>query len=127
MNLAHKYLKISVEELENRLNIHLDLYDNFICRLKQSSNSQLQCCPRSFGIRDESHQYKTKNGMGWQIAMKAKIGIQLQAPAILEFLSLLVWCYLVLQQFRTVALGPGASRHHTTAKVPVMDVNTPEA
>jgi len=41
-----------------------------------------------FGIFDESHQYKTKNSVDWQIVMNAKIGFKLQVTATPGFHSL---------------------------------------
>jgi len=65
VNLTHKDLNTSLDEPENRLNIHLVSYDTLTSRAKPSSNGQLLHCSWSFGIFDESHRNKTKNSVGW--------------------------------------------------------------
>ena len=87
-NLTHKDLNTSNDEPENRWNIHLVSYDTLTSRAKPSSYSQLSSCACSFGIWDESHRYKTKNGVGWQIAIKAKIRFKLEVTATPGFQSL---------------------------------------
>ena len=101
-NLTHEDLNTSNDEPENRWNIHHDSYDTLTLRVKLSSNGQLPYCAWSFGIFDESHRYKTKNSVGWQIMMKAKIGFKLQVTATPGFHSLYDWCY------QTMWLFPGA-------------------
>jgi len=58
-NLTHEDLNTSIDEPENRQNIHLVSYDTLTSRAKPSSNGQLSYCAWSFGIFDESHRYKT--------------------------------------------------------------------
>jgi hypothetical protein len=91
--LTHEDLNTSIEEPENRWNIHLVSYDTLISRAKPSSNGRLSHCSWSFGIVDESHRYKTKNSVGWRIATNARNGFKLQVTATLGFHSLYDWCY----------------------------------
>ena len=87
-NLICQDLNTSIDEPDNRQNIHLMMYDTLTSRAKPSSNGRLSHCPCSFGIFDESHQYKTKNSVGWRIETNARIAFKLQATAMLGFLSL---------------------------------------
>jgi len=103
LNRTHEDLNTSIDEPETRWNIHLVSYDTLKSRANPSSNGQLSDCAWSFGIFDESHWYKTKNSVGWQIAMNAKIGFTLQVTATPGFHSLYDWC------FQTMWLLPGAS------------------
>jgi len=98
-NLTHEDLNTSIDEAENRWNIHLVSYDTLTSRAKPSSNGQLSYCVRRFGIFDESHRYRTKNSVGWQIAMNAKIGSKLQVTATPVFHSLDVWCFQTMMLF----------------------------
>jgi hypothetical protein len=98
-NLTHEDLNTSIDEPENRWNIHLVSYDTLTSRAKPSSNGQLSYCSWSFGIFDESHRYKTKNSVGWQIAMNAKIGFKLQVTATPGFHSLYDWCFQTMWLF----------------------------
>jgi len=98
-NLTHEDPNTSIDEPENRWNIHLVLYDTLTCRAMPSSNSQLSCCAWSFGIFDVSHRYKMKNSVGWQIAMNAKIGFKLQVTATPGFHSHYDWCYQTMWLF----------------------------
>jgi len=88
-NLSHEDLNTSIDELENRWNIHLVSYDTSTSRAKPSSNGRLSHGSWSFGIFDASHQYQTKNIMGWRIA---RIGFKLQVTAVPGFHSLYDWC-----------------------------------
>ena len=99
-NLTHKELNTSIDVPENRWNIHLVSYDTLTSRVKPSSNSQLSYCSWSFGIFDESHQYKTKNSVGCQIVKNAIIGFKLQVTATLGFHSLYDWCYQTMGCFQ---------------------------
>jgi hypothetical protein len=92
-NLTHEDLNTSIDNSVNRWNFHLVSYDTLTSRAKPSSNGRLSHCTWSFGIFDESHRYKTKNSVGWQIATNAKIGFKLQVTAKLEFHSLYDRCY----------------------------------
>jgi hypothetical protein len=74
-------------------------YDTLTSRAKPSSNGQLSYSAWSFGIFDESYWYKTKNSVGWQIAMNAKIGFKLQVTATLGFHSLYDWCFQTMWLF----------------------------
>jgi len=98
-NLTHNDLNTSIDEPENRWNIHLVSYDTLTSRAKPSCNGQLSYCAWSFGIVDESHQYKTKKSVGWQIAMNAKIGFKLRATATPGFHSLYDWCFQMMWLF----------------------------
>jgi len=98
-NLTHEDLNTSIDEPQNRWNIYRLSYDTFTSRVKPSSNGQLSYCAWSFGIFDESHRYKTKNIVGWHIAMNAKIGFKLQVTATPGFHSLYDWCYQVMWLF----------------------------
>jgi len=73
MNLTHEDLTTSIDEPENRWNIHLVSYDSLTSRAKPSSNGQLYYCVWRFGIYDESHRYRTKNIVGWHIVMMRKL------------------------------------------------------
>ena len=75
-NLTHEDLNTSIDKPENRWHIQLVSYGTSPSGVKPSSNSQLSQCAWSFGIFDESHRYKTKNRVGWQIAMKAQIALK---------------------------------------------------
>ena len=92
-NLTHKSLNTSIDEPANRWIIHLLSYDTLTSIAIPSSDGQLSNCAWSFGIFDESHRYKTKTSVGWQIAMNAKIGFKLQVTATPEFHSLYDWCF----------------------------------
>jgi len=92
-NLTPEDLNTSIDEPENRCNIHLVSYDTLTCRAKPSTNGQLSYCAWSFGIFEASHRYKTKNSVGWHGAMNAKIGFKLQVTATPGFHSLYDWCY----------------------------------
>jgi len=123
--LSHKDLNTSIAELETRWNIHLVSYDIFTSRSKRSSNDQRSYCAWRFGIFDESHWYKTKNSVGWQIAINAKIGFKLQVTAPPGFHSLYDWWYQTLWLFSGVPDDPedetgiekhGADSLHSTVK-----------
>jgi len=98
-NLTHEDLNTSIDEPENRWNIHLVSYDTITSRAKPSSNGQLSHCSWSFGIFDESHRYKTKNSVGCRITTNARIGFNLQVTATLGFHSLYDWCYQTMWLF----------------------------
>ena len=101
-NLPHKDLNTSINEAENRWNIHLVSYDTITSRAKPSSNSQLSHHSWSCGIIDESPHYKTRHSVGWQIAMNARIRLKLQATATVGFHS------LYDSYIQTIWLFPGA-------------------
>jgi SNF2 family DNA or RNA helicase len=65
-NAYHTYedLNTSIDEPENRWNIHLVLYDMLTSSVKLSINGRLSHSSWSFGMYDESHRYKTKNRVG---------------------------------------------------------------
>jgi len=98
-NLTPEDLNPSIDEPDNRWNILLVSYDTLTSRAEPSSNGQLSYCARSFGIFDESHQYKTKNSVGRHIAMNVKIGFKLQVTATPGFHSLYNWCYQAMWLF----------------------------
>jgi len=99
VNLTHEYLNTSLDEPENRWNIHLVSYDTLTSRAKPSSNGQLLYCSWSFGIFHESRWYKTKNSVGWRIAMNARIGFKLQVTATPGFHSLYGWSFQTMWLF----------------------------
>jgi hypothetical protein len=102
-NLTHEELNTSIDELETRWNIDLVLYDTLTSRAKPSSVGQLSQCSWSFGILDVSHRYRTKNSMGWRIAMNARIGSKLQVTATPGFHSLCDWCYQTMWLFSSTS------------------------
>jgi len=106
VNLNHEDLNTSIDEPENRWNIHLVSYDTLKSRAKPSSNGQLLYYACSFGIFDESHPYKTKNSVGWQIAMNVKIGFKLQVTATSGFHLLYDWCFQTMWLFSGVPEDP---------------------
>jgi len=95
-------LNTSIDEPENRWNIHLVSYNTLTSRAKPSSNSQLSYCAWSFGIFDKFYRYKTKNSVCRQLLMNAKIAFKLQVTASPGFHSLYDWC------FQTMWLYSGA-------------------
>jgi hypothetical protein len=80
-NLAHEDLNPSIDKPANRWNIHLVSYDTLTSRAKLSSNGQSSYGEWSFGIFDHYHLYKTKNIVGRQMSMNAKIELKLQVIA----------------------------------------------
>jgi len=92
-NPTHEDLNTTINEPEKWLNFHPESCDTLISRAKPSSNRQLSYCASRFGIVDEFNRYKTKNRVGKQIAMNAKIGFKLQVTATPGFHSLYDWCY----------------------------------
>jgi hypothetical protein len=82
-NFTYEDLKNSIDKSESRWNIHLISYDTLTSRAKPSCKAQLSHCSWSFGIFGEFHQDKTKNRIGWRIAMNTKIGFTLQITATL--------------------------------------------
>jgi len=105
-NLTHNNLNTSIDEPENRWNIHLVSYDMLTSRAKPSSNGQLSYCAWSFGIFDESHWDKTNNSVGWQIAMNARFRFKLQVTATTGFQSLYDWCFQTMWLFSGVPEDP---------------------
>jgi len=98
-NLTHEDLNTSIDEPENRWNIHRVLYDTLTSRAKPSSNGRLSHCAWSFGIFGEFHQYKTKNSVGWRIATNPRIVFKLQLTAKLGFHALHDRCYRTMWLF----------------------------
>ena len=92
-NLTNEVLNTSLDEPENQWNIHLVSYDTLTSRVKPSSNGQILHCTWSFGIFDEAHRYRTKNSVGWRIAMNAAIGLKILVTAMPGFHSLYDWCF----------------------------------
>jgi len=105
-NPMHEDLNTSIDKPENGWNIHLVSCDTLASRVKPSSNGQLSLCSWSFGIFDESHQYRTKNSVGWQIAMNARIGFKLQVTATPRFHSLYDGCFQIMWLFSNVPEDP---------------------
>jgi len=105
-NLTHGNLNTSIEEPENWWNMPLVWYDILTSRAKPSNNDQLSCCAWRFVIFDESHQYKTKNSVGRQIVMNAKIGFKRQVTAIPGFHSLYNWSYQTMWLLSVASKDP---------------------
>jgi hypothetical protein len=99
LNLIYKSLNTIIDEMENRWNIHLLLYDTVASRGIQSRNGWHSQCSWSFGIIDESHWYKTKNCVGWRIVTNTRIEFNLQVTATLGFHSLSDWCHQTMWLF----------------------------
>jgi hypothetical protein len=98
-NLTHEDLNTSIHQPENRWIIHLLSYNTLTSRAKPSSNGQLSYCAWCFGIFDEFHLYKTKNSVGWQIAMNTNIGFKLEVTATPGLHSLYDWCFQTMWLF----------------------------
>jgi hypothetical protein len=105
-NISHEDLNSTVDEPENRWNVHLVSYDTLTSRAKPTSNGRLSHCGWSFEIFDESHRYKTKNSVGWQIVTNAKVGFKLQVTATPGFHSLYDWCYQEMWLFSGATENP---------------------
>jgi len=105
-NLTHKDLNTRIHEPENRWIIELVLYDTSTLRAKPSSNGQLSYCSWSFGIVDGSHQYTTKDSVGWHTAMKGRIGFKLHVTTTLGLNSLYDRCYQMTWPFSGAAEDP---------------------
>jgi len=98
-NVTYQHWNPSIHKPENRCNINLQSHDTLTSRANPSRSSQLfhyVCCSWIF---DKSHQYKTKNSVGWQIVMNAKIGFKLQGTATSGFHSLCGWYYQTMWLF----------------------------
>ena len=106
VNLTHEELNASIDEPENRWNLHLMSYDTFTSIAKSSSHSQLSYCVWHFGIFDESYRYKTKGSVGLQIAMNAKIEFKLQITATPGFHSLYDLCFQTMWLFAAASDYP---------------------
>ena len=92
VNLTHEDLNTSIDKADHRLNIHLVMYHTFTARAIPSRSSQLSYCAWSFAIFDESHRYKAKNSVDWQIAKNMIIRFKLQVTATRGFHPLDDWC-----------------------------------
>jgi len=106
VNLTHKDLNTCIDEPENWWKIHLVSSDTLTSRAKPSSNGQLSYCSWSFGIFDESRWYKTKNSVGWQSAMNAKVWFKLQLTTTPGFHSQHDWCYQIMWLFAGASDDP---------------------
>ena len=106
VTLTQEDLNTGSDEPEDRWSMHLVSYDTLTFRAMRSSHSQLSYCACSFGILDESNRYKTKNSVGWQIAMNAKIGFKLHVTVTLGYHSLYVWCCQMMCLFSSVPDDP---------------------
>jgi len=106
VNLPDEDLSSSSDEPQNRWNIHRVSYDNLKSRAKPSTNGELSYCAWSFGIFDKSYRYKTKNSVGWQIAIKAKIGFKLQVTATPGFHSLYDWWFQTMWMLSSAPEDP---------------------
>jgi len=92
VNHTNDDLNTSIDEPENRWNIHLVSYDTLTSRAKPSSNGRLSHCSWSSGMFDESHRYRMKNSVGWRIARNARIGFKLRVTGTPGFHSLYDLC-----------------------------------
>jgi hypothetical protein len=113
-NLTYDELNTSLDELASQWNIHLVLYDTLTTRTKLSSNGPLSHCSWSLGIFPECHRYKTKNSVGWPIAMTARIGFQLEVTAMPGFHSQYDWCFPEDPEDNTVMEKHGAEALYST-------------
>jgi len=102
-NLPDENLNTCLDKPETRWNIHFVSYDTLTSRAKPLSNGQLSHSSSSLGIVDESHCYKIKNSVVWQIAMNGRIGFKLQVTATPEFHSLYDWCFQTMWLFSGAA------------------------
>jgi hypothetical protein len=118
-NLTHENQNTSIHEPEHGWNIHLVSYDTLTSRAKPSSNGQLSQCSWSLGIFDESHWSRTKNSIGWRIAMNAAIGFELRVTAVQGFHSLYDWCFQTMWLFSRV---PENSEDETVMEMHGADV-----
>jgi len=98
-DLSHENLNTTIDEPGNPWTIHLVSYNTLRFTAKLSSDGRLSYCSCSFGIFDESDQYKTKNSVGWQIAINARIGLKVQVAATPGFHSLYDWCFQMMWLF----------------------------
>jgi len=106
INRKYEDLTTGIDKQENGWNIHLVSYDMLKSRAKPSSSGQLSYCSCIFGMVDESHRYKMKNSVGWQIVMNVKIGFKLQVTATPGFHSLYDWCFQTMWLFLDVSEDP---------------------
>jgi hypothetical protein len=77
VNITHKDRNSSIDEPENRWNVHLVSCDTLTLRAKPSSIGRLSHFAWSFGIFDELHLCQTKNHVGWRIVTNVRIGFKL--------------------------------------------------
>jgi len=75
VNLTNEDPKRSIGKRESRWIFNLVLY-NSLSRVKSTNNNQLSYNWWSFGIVDDSHQYRSKSNIGWQTANKSENWIQ---------------------------------------------------
>jgi len=92
-NLNHEKMITSIDQPENRSNILILSNETLTSRAKPSSNGPLSYCALSCEIFDGFHWYTTKNSAGWEIAMNAKIGFNLQVRATPGIHSLYDSCF----------------------------------
>jgi len=133
VTLTQQDQKTSIHGLENRWNIHLVSGDGLTSRAKPSSNGRLSHCWWSFGISDKSHQYKTKNTVGWRFATDARIGFNHQVTSTPGFHSLYDWCHQAMWLFsgapedpedETVMEKHGADGLYSTVKSSMHAIRT---
>jgi len=104
-DLSHKDVNTRVDKPEYRFNIQHVLQDSITSRVKPTSDSTHSYCVLSFCPFDKFHPFQTKHGVGWLIAMKARIWFKLQVTATTRFLSLFDLCY------QSLWLIPAPSEH----------------
>jgi len=85
-NLTQVDLNTSIDEPENRWNVHLVSYDTLTSRAKPSSNGQLSHCSWSSEIFDWSHRYKTEIRVCWRIAVTARLHVTCPGPGNTRFI-----------------------------------------
>jgi len=74
--LTHDDMNTSIDEPENRWNIHHVPYNTLTSRVNPSINGQFSYCSCRYRIFDESHRYRTTSGVGWDIGMNVTIGFK---------------------------------------------------
>jgi hypothetical protein len=99
VHLTHEDLNTSIDEPEDRWNIHLLPYDTLTWSAKLPSNGRLSHYSWSYGIFDKSHRYKTEISVGCRFVMNARIEFKLQVAATPGFHSLYDWCFQTMWLF----------------------------
>ena len=119
VNLTHEDLYTSTDAPENPWNVHIVSYETSTCGGKRASNGQLSNCSWSFEIFDENHRCKTKNTVGWQIAMNVRIVFTLQVTTTMGFHSFHDWCFQMMWWFACAPEDPDddtvMEKHRTEA------------
>jgi hypothetical protein len=98
-NLTNEDQITSIDEPENRWNLHFVSYDTLTSSGNPSSQDKLSHWVWNLGIFDESHWYKTKHSVGGRTVTNVRIGFKLQVTAMPGLHSLYDWCYLTMWRF----------------------------